>query len=172
MDDSSRPARRADRRGSPRHPDVLVGLGLGPGQPARFLDEFGHPGQRRLVVDRVRPEVQLPQGVAGRGARVERGHHRQRLLAAAQVGQPGLAGDRGRTPDTEDVVHELEGQAEVVAEVGEQLDRRLGRADRERADRGRAAHQRAGLAGRHEYGFRCQTQAGCSCPSARSPAQR
>ena len=84
-----------------------------------------------------------------RGPAGQRGHDRERLLPCAQVGHDRLAGHLGRAPDAEQVVGELEGEADVPAELG-QAHGELGRgAHVHRADRAGAGHQRGRLVARH-----------------------
>ena len=57
------------------------------------------------------------RGSAVRGQRVEMGEQGQGQLALAQVGTSGLAADFGRRGVVQGVVHELEGDAQVQAEL-------------------------------------------------------
>ena len=88
------------------------------------------------------------------GAGRQGGHHRQRLLPGPQVRPHRLAGHLGGSPDAEQVVGELEGQARVRAERG-QSHRQLGRGpDVDGADAARARHQRGGLVPGHRQALR------------------
>ena len=66
--------------------------------------------QRRRAGRAARPAPGRPRAAG------QRGDDRQRLLPGPQVGAHRLAGHLGRAPDAEQVVGELEGQADVGAE--------------------------------------------------------
>ena len=75
--------------------------------------------------------------------------HRHRLLALPQVVAGRLARDRGITPDSENVVNRLEGQAQLAAVRLQGIDVVPRCAGQDRSDRCRVAEQGTGLVGLH-----------------------
>ena len=73
----------------------------------------------------------------------------QGALALAQVGAGGLAGLVGLGLDVDEVVGELEGDAEALAELAHDVDRRVVAAGEHRAVAGRGGDEHAGLVGEH-----------------------
>src|SRR5579859_164261 len=74
---------------------------------------------------------------------------RERLLTLSDVGADGLAGGRAFAPDPQDVVPDLEGEAELAAEVAEDGDLRRQSAGDEGAGLDRGGDEGAGLEADH-----------------------
>ena len=70
--------------------------------------------------------VEAGQFAGGGFAGGQGGHYGQALLAVAQVGMDGFAGDRRVSPDAQQIVDELESQAEAFPESVEVVDPALG----------------------------------------------
>ena len=100
------------------------------------------------VVGQVAVEQREQPGVGRAGVPAHQ-QHRQGGDALAQVGAGGLARLGGLAEDVEQVVGELEGDAEPLAEPGQDVDGRLVGAGEQRAEPGRRRDQRAGLVGQH-----------------------
>ena len=86
---------------------------------------------------------------AGSRPTAARGEHRQRRDALAQVGARRLAGLGRLARDVEDVVGQLERDADPLAEPGDESRRSSSAAGQNRAEPRRGRDQRAGLVGQH-----------------------
>ena len=153
MATTSAKASRAVRTGSVgQHLEQRLGLGR---EADHVGARLGHRRVRaqqgeRLGVRGVLGEVrgqQLEQPGVGRIGGTLRDQHRQRGHALAEVGAGRLAGLLGLRGDVEDVVGELEGDADLLAVLRERLDDVSRRPGEHRAVAGGGRDQRAGLAG-------------------------
>src|SRR2546428_9656879 len=118
----------------------------------RLRTGLGDDGARRLHFGRAKPGSRQ-QGaqhaaVPGRAA-FERDQRRQRLLAVLEVTADRLARLRAGAPDAEHVVHHLECDAKVVAELAGLLQRRLADAGCQAAEPGGALEQGRSLEADH-----------------------
>jgi hypothetical protein len=93
----------------------LVGSALRPLAGARSLDQVR--GVCQLIRAELPPAlVELGELPPMRRSGVQRGDDGQRLLTGLEIGVDRFAGDPGVTPDAQDVVDQLEGQADLAAE--------------------------------------------------------
>ena len=102
-------------------------------------------GGRDVALDAAQKLVGIRVG-AGEAAQVEQREGRD---ARAQVGAGGLAGVVLRGGEVDHVVDQLEGDADLLAEVGDGLKVLLRRVGEQHADLGRGGDERSGLVGEH-----------------------
>ena len=138
---------------------MRLGSHCGPFPAAARLHQVRGPADL-LVVER-RQLTGVARGAQHEGPQLfgvvpaagQRGHHRQRLFPVPQVVARRLARLARVAPDAQQVIHGLEGQAQVAAEVAQRTYRGVGGGGQDGADRRRATQQGARLGLRHGHAF-------------------